>query len=431
MKTLFKNAKILVRKDGRYEVLEDACLLTDGAYIAYVGKDAPKGENGAEIRDMRGKLLMPGLVNAHGHASMTLLRGAGSGLPLQRWLNEAIFPVEAKMIPEDIAAGTGMAILEMLAGGTTLFSEMYDFPQADAEIIERSGMKANLCRVGLCFDPSLAAADWPRTQECIDLVRGYRDPSDRVRAEFCLHSEYLTTENFARAIAEANRSLHACVQVHVSETKAEHEECIARHGKTPIAYFEEIGLLEAPVYAAHCVWVTEADMRIMARRGVSMVHNPSSNMKLGSGFAPVAAAMAAGVNVALGTDGCASNNNLNMFEEMHLAALIHKGVAQDPTVLSVDQILDMATVNGARAMGRPDTGEIAVGKKADLIALSLDAPHLQPQTDIPALLVYSAQASDVCMTMVDGRILYEDGEYKTLDPKEVGAKFREAVGRLL
>ena len=205
---------------------------------------------------------------------------------------------------------------------------------------------------------------------------------------------------------------------------------MARHGKTPIRHLADTGLLDRGAYAAHCVWATDDDFRIMREYGVTLVHNPSSNMKLGSGFARIAAAMAAGVNVALGTDGCASNDNLNMFEEMHLAALIHKGVAQDPTVLRAGDVIDMATVNAARAIGRTDTGLIETGRRADLCVIDLDRPHLSPAIDIPNLLVYAAQASDVVMTVVDGAILYDNGEYPSIYAEKARYEFLSAVRRI-
>ncbi len=416
MRTLFKNGIIL----SGSEVINNGFLSVDGKYIDYVGKTRPAGDFGAE-KDMSGKLLIPGLVNAHGHSPMTLLRGRGSGLPLQRWLNEAIFPIEAKMTPEDIASGAELAMLEMLACGTTTFSEMYDFPWAEVPVIERAGMKCNIGRLLLCFDPDMSADDCERLAEVLDFARTYDGAADgRIRADYSVHSEYLSTENAIRGLVERADVAGARVNVHMSETAKEQEECRWRHGgMTPAAYFLETGLFSFPTYAAHCVHVTEDDLDIMRDHGVSMVHCPSSNMKLASGFAPVPKALAMGINVALGTDGCASNDNLNMFEEMHLAALIHKGLSLDPTTLSAMDILNMATVNGARALGRDDTGVLKAGMKADIAAIDLDAPHLTPYSDIPSLLVYSAQGSDVCMTMVDGRILYENGEYLTIDAEKV------------
>ena len=297
----------------------------------------------------------------------------------------------------------------MLAGGTTCVADMYDFPEQMGDALLESGMKGRICRVGLNFVPG-------RLEDCINFTSSFNSltPSlshspTSVLADICIHSEYLTDEKFCRALADANRELKRPLHVHVSETRREHEECIARHGKTPMAYLADTGILDFGGYAAHCVWCTDDDFRIMAEKGVSLVHNPTSNMKLGSGFARVPRAMELGVNVALGTDGCASNDNLDMFEEMHVASLVHKGVACDPTVLPAWDIIEMATRNGAKALGLGDTGEIAVGKAADLCVVGLDEIHLAPALDIPNLIVNSMGASDVLMTLVDGRVVYEKG----------------------
>ena len=367
------------------------------------------------------RLILPGLVNCHGHTAMTLVRGLGSGLPLQRWLEEAIFPVEAKMTPDDIRAGMAWGAMEMLAGGTTAVADMYDFPDAGGETMREIGMKARVCRVGLSFVPG-------RLDDCVAFTR--RWPQAPVCADLCIHSEYLTDEPFCRNLAAANRELRRPLHVHVSETKREHEECIARHGKTPIAYLADTGLLDYGGYAAHCVWCTDDDFRIMAEHKVTLVHNPTSNMKLGSGFARIPRAQALGVNVALGTDGCASNDNLDLFEEMHLASLIHKGLAQDPSIVPAWDVIDMATVNGARALGLEDSGELKVGNAADLCVVDMKKPHLVPALDVANLVVHSMHASDVVLTMVDGEILYERGQFMTLNQERVEFDFRCAVRRL-
>ena len=393
------------------------------------------------------RLVMPGLVNCHGHTAMTLVRGLGGGLPLQRWLEEAIFPVEAKMTPEDIRAGTTWGAMEMLAGGTTAVADMYDFPGTCAEAFAESGMKARVCRVGLSFVPG-------RLEDCVRFTREFNGPrssslgsgkdsaspfgsgedsaSPLVKADVCVHSEYLTDEAFCRGLAAANRELRRPLHVHVSETRKEHEECLKRHGKTPIAYLADTGLLDEGAYAAHCVWCTDDDFRIMREKNVTLVHNPTSNMKLGSGFARIPEAIAAGVNVALGTDGCASNDNLDMFEEMHLASILHKGRLNDPTVMSAWDVIEMATKNGAKALGLAETGELKVGFAADLCVVDLHAPHLVPHPSslIPDLVVHSMQASDVTMTVADGNVLYDRGQFMTLDRGRAEFDFNCAVRRL-
>lgn len=417
-------------------VIENCWMILPGHKVGY-GDLEIEGERISNItlrnqatEKSNNRLVLPGLVNCHGHTAMTLVRGLGGGLPLQRWLEEAIFPVEAKMRPEDVYAGTAWGVREMLAGGTTSVADMYDFPGDCARAFAEGGMKARVCRVGLGFVPG-------RLNDCIEFTRSFNSslaphPSSLVSADLCIHSEYLTDEAFCRGLAEANKELKRPLHVHVSETEKEHNECIARHGKTPIAYLAETGLLDHGGYAAHCVWCTDDDFRIMAEKGVSLIHNPTSNMKLGSGFARVPRAMELGVNVALGTDGCASNDNLDLFEEMHIASLIHKGLAKDPTVLSAWDVVDMATVNGAKALGLSDTGEIAVGKKADLCVVDLDKPHLTPCLDIPNLVVNSMHASDVAETWVDGKMVYKKSKAGVeVDlPTATRTEFLEAVKRI-
>ena len=352
-----------------------------------------------------GRAVLPGFTNCHAHTPMTLVRGLGGGLSLQDWLEKAIFPVEAKMTPEDIRAGQRWGVVEMLAGGTTEVVDMYDFPADMEAVLDETGFKGHVCRVGLSFVPG-------RLDECIAFTR------EHPRAHICIHSEYLTDEPFCRALAEVNNtSLHRPLHVHVSETEKEHRESIVRHGLTPMAYLARTGLLDQGGFAAHCVYCTDEDFRIMAEKKMVLVHNPSSNMKLGSGFARIERARELGVTVALGTDGCASNDNLDMFEEMHLAALLHKGRAKDPTVLSAWDVLEMASYGKGLAVGMP----------ADLCVVSLDRPHLKPALDLANLVVYSMHASDVVETYVDGRLLYQEGRYPTIDLKSAEDEFLRAV----
>ena len=398
MRSVLRNCQMLL--PGRKTGFGDIVINHASGVIEEVALGGFGGNADAEL-DLARHLVMPGLINCHGHTPMTLVRGLGGGLPLQRWLEEAIFPVEAKMTDEDVHAGAVWGAIEMLSGGTTCVADMYDhnYGHAFCEL----GMRARVCVPGLSIVPG-------RLAQCIATTREWnRRMRDEVKGDVymdvCIHSEYLTDEPFCRGLVEANKELKRRLHFHCSETRREHEECIARHGKTPIAYLADTGILDNGGYAAHCVWCTDDDFRIMAERDVSLVHNPTSNMKLGSGFARIVRAMELGVNVALGTDGVASNDNLDMFEEMHLASLIHKGLAQDPTVLSPWDVIEMATVNGAKALGRDDIGEIAVGKKADLCIVDLDKPHLTPALDLANIVVNSMHASDVVMTFVNGKAI--------------------------
>ena len=263
-----------------------------------------------------------------------------------------------------------------------------------------------------------------------NLTLSYHGAADgRIHIDFSIHAEYTCKSHIVKAYSDLCREKGGRMHIHLAETAREQRECIERYGKTPTEWFESLGTFDSPS-AAHCVAVTERDMDILKAHGVSVIHNPTSNLKLGSGFAPIRQMMDKGINVTLGTDGTASNNNLNMFEEMHLAEIMHDGYHNDPTLISTQEVLDMATVNGAKLQGRDDTGVLAVGKKADIIAIDLSKPHLYPNFDTPALLTCSAQAGDVCMTMVDGNILYENGEFKTLDENKVRADMERAVERL-
>ena len=424
MSILFKNAKIIATENGSFKVLENAYLGVDGKFINYIGTEKPRMEYDSE-KDMYGKLLMPGLVNCHAHTAMNLLSGLGNDLPLMDWLH-MLWPIEDRMRDEDFTSGMEMAVLEMLAGGTTSFSDMYWRPMITQKVVGQSGIKADLTRV--MMEGSGDYLTYPKRVESLAFFKDYDGAyEDRLHADWCVHAEYTIDTSFAERWAEEIQSLGGRLHIHLSETKSEHEECIAKRGKTPARWFYDLGFFNVPTYAAHCVWVTDEDLALMKEKGVTVVHNPTSNLKLGSGFAPVPKMLEKGLRVALGTDGSASNNNVNMFEEMHLASVVHNGYHNDPTLMKPETVIKMATVNGALAQGRPDTGSLEVGKKADIIALNLDAPHLVPDHDTLALVTYSAQAADVCMTMVDGKILYENGEYLTMDRDRIFRDYFNSV----
>lgn len=430
MKTLFRNADIFLFENGIYSVLKGAYLAVDGDRISYIGKIEPD-ERFDSVKDMTGKLLMSGFYNCHNHCPMVLLRGVGSDLPLNEWLFNKVFPIEDKLTAEEIYSGTNLALLEMLACGTVSFSDMYFEPQVTAKAVAEAGMKANITRPVQSFDPNEEAKDSFRIAQSIELFDEWnKAENDRILIDFSIHAEYTCTEKIARAYSEECNKRGGLMHIHLSETVKEHNECKEKYGKTPTQWFNDLGAFDSRAFAAHCVTLEDSDMEIILDKGVNVVHNPSSNMKLGSGFARVQKMLDMGINVALGTDGAASNNNLDMMEEMHLASIIHNGYMQDATVMNADTVIKMATLNGALLQGRNDCGEIKVGNKADIIAISLDAPHLRPVIDEKALVTYSAQSSDVCMTMVDGKILYENGEYLTLDKEKIYYDIEKAVKKL-
>ncbi len=425
MTTLFKNSKVLLSDKDSFKVLENAYLGIDEEKIDYIGLTKPVKQYDVE-KDMYNKLLMPGLVNSHTHSAMNLLKGIGSDLPLNKWL-ETVWTVEDKMRDEDHLVGMEMAVLEMLAGGTTSFNDMYMSPFFTYTCIGESGIKANLTRVIMGGSDETDYQKFTNRIQALELYHNCNGLyNDRLHIDWSVHAEYTIAEKIAQLWSEEIQKLGGRLHIHLSETQKEQQECISRHGITPAKWFEKLGLFNIPAYAAHCVWVTDEDIEILKSHNVVPVHCPTSNLKLGSGFAPIPKMIEKGLTVALGTDGSASNNNLNMFEEMHLASVIHNGVLRDPSLMPPEQIVKMATVNGAKTQGRFDTGSIEVGKKADIIAINLDAPHMVPDNDTLSLIVYSAQASDVCMTMVDGKILYENGEFKTMDKERVFYNFKKS-----
>ena len=410
---LFKNIDLLDEnldhKSGWYVGVADG-------RIAYVGEDMP-AEDFGETYDGTGKLLMTGLVNTHAHSPMTLLRGYAENLPLQRWLFDSVFPFEAKINDELARPATDLAIAEMLRFGTVSFSDMYFYDDARAAAIIESGIKCNLCSSISCFDPETEYRDTPQFGINKHLLETYQGAADgRLVIDLCLHSEYTTTEKIVRGVAEHAKEKGTIIQVHVSETKSEHEECKERHGGlTPVAYFEQTGVLDVPVVAAHCVWVTSEDMDILAAHDATVASNPASNLKLGSGICDIRGLLEHGVRVTVGTDGPASNNATNMFRELYLLSIVQKGITHDPEGLAATDVLHAATIAGAQAQGRADCGALKVGNRADLIVIDLQVPWMQPITDVCNNIVYSDTGSAVMLTMVDGRVLYREGEYLTID----------------
>ncbi|MDR3278148.1 MAG: amidohydrolase [Oscillospiraceae bacterium] len=400
-----------------------------GDAIVSVSAEPPRGDFG-EVIDGGGRLLLPGLVNAHCHVPMTLLRGYGEGLPLDRWLNERVYPFEDLMTDEDAYWAGLLGIAEMLACGVTSFSDLYNFCESIAEAVKVSGIRANLSRGLVSFDGG-ALRDSFRFAEAVRLIDGWHGAENgRILVDASIHAEYTSHEGFVRDLAAYAKERGVGVHIHLSETKKEHGECVANRGVTPAEYFARAGVFDSRVTAAHCVHVTDSDMELLRQYNVTAVHCPSSNLKLGSGVAPIPKLLEKGVNVALGTDGASSNNNLNLFEELHLAAMLHRGAAMNPSLLPPAETLKIATANGAAAQGRGDTGVIREGYKADFAVLSLNKPHLTPVHDLLSDAVFAAQGSDVELTVVDGKILYRDGKFLTFDVSEAMEKSAAAARRI-
>ncbi|HHX86747.1 MAG TPA: amidohydrolase [Firmicutes bacterium] len=361
-------------------------------------------------------IVLPGLINAHGHAAMTLFRGYADDLPLMRWLEEKIWPAENSLTGDDVYWGTMLAIAEMLKGGTTTFTDMYFFMDRVAEAVAESKMRAVLSRglagVGLGSGKLLKEAE-----SFINTWQGREN--GRINTSLGPHAPYTCPPRFMKKVMEIASRTGRPLQIHLSETTGEVERCRRKHGCTPIQLMDKIGLFQFKVIAAHCVHLNGEDISILAQHGVGVAHNPGSNLKLGSGVAPLTGLLQAGVKVALGTDGAGSNNNLDLWEEIYLAALLSKGVHQDPTLIPAKLALKMATSYGAEVLRLPRLGKLKEGYQADIIGVRKDAPHLKPIFDPLAHLVYTASAADVQLVMVDGQILVDNGELTGLDEERI------------
>lgn len=426
MKTLFKNVNILIRNKDKYDVIKSGFLSVDGKYIDYIGKDKPDKVFDIE-KDYTNKLLMPGLVNAHTHIPMVFLRGVGGKHNLHDWLNNYIFPLEAKLNSEHIKWSSYYAILEMLAGGTTSFTDMYFFPEETAKAVIDSGIKANINKYILCFDDKQKIED-SMIDASVNFFKEYHNKADnRLKIDFAIHAQYTNKKHIVKEYSRLCKENNARMHLHLSETKSEHKQCIDEYGLTPTKWFDELNTFDNGGVAAHCVWCENDDVKILKDKDMSIAINPTSNMLLGSGFAPIDKFRKEGINLSIGTDGAASNNNLNMFEEMHLANVMFSGYHLDPTYIQDNEIIDMATINGAISQNRSDTGVLEVGKCADIIAIDFNKIHLYPTFDYATLLLSSVQASDVYMNMVDGKVLYEDGNYLTLDKDRIVYEFKKLV----
>lgn len=406
--------------------------------IDYVSSTAPaqkgaQNEGYDEVYDGRGKILMPGLYNAHSHVPMTLLRGMGENLPLDRWLNEAIFPFEALITDEDAYWATLAGIAEMARFGVVSCTDMYYYSEARARAVAESGFKCNLGHSVLDFDPDISYDEIPEAAKNQELIKDFHGAADgRLLVDLNLHAEYTSTRKVAEGLAQAAKDAGVRMQVHVCETENEVEGCKERHnGMTPVEYLADCGIFDVPTTAAHCVWLTEGDRKILADKGVFVATCPASNAKLGSGIAQVTDMINAGITVALGTDGVASNNNHNMFQDLYLLALMERAQKHTPLGLSSADLIRIATRNGALSQGRNDCGDIVEGNKADLIVLNADTPWFRPADDVAGALIYSAQGSDVVLTMIDGKILYKDGEYLTIDTERALAAVESSRKRIL
>jgi 5-methylthioadenosine/S-adenosylhomocysteine deaminase len=426
-KILIKDGYVITM-DARRRVLRRGSVLLEGNRIAEVGEEV-KGKADLVI-EARGMAVLPGLINAHTHSPMTLFRGFADDMELDPWLREKIWPVEAKLRAGDCYAGALLACAEMIRSGTTCFADMYFFMEEVAEAVGESGLRASLSYGMIELGVPERGEEELRKGE--KLVREYHGAfGGRVLTMFGPHAPYTCSPEFLRRVGEKAREYGVGIHLHLSETEKEVREVRGRYGETPVRLLHSLGLLGPRLLAAHCVWLDGKEVELLAKTGAKPVHNPTSNLKLASGVSPVPLMLERGIPVALGTDGAASNNSLDMFQEMKFAALIHKGWERKPTCMPAGRVLEMATLNGATALGlEGEIGSIERGKKADLILVNLRQPRLSPLHQVVSQLVYASSGEVVDTVIVDGRILMRGRKLLSLDEEKVLKMADEAASRL-
>ena len=390
-------------------------------------RDRPDVPTPKKIIDGRNKFATPGLVNAHTHASMTLLRSYSDDKSLMDWLNKDIWPVEAKMNRQDIYWGAALAAVEMIRGGMTAFADMYGPNMEEvAKVVDESGMRGSLCR-GLI---SFADGD-KKLADNVELYKNFHGAANgRITVMLGPHAIYTCPPDYLRKVANAAQKLGAKIHIHMNETQTEIDDCIKNYGKRPFEVVDETGLFDTGTLAAHCVYLSDSEIEILKQKNIHVAHNPGSNMKLASGICPVKKLLDEGITVALGTDGASSNNNLDMLEEIRLAALLAKVATLDPLAVPANQALQMATEFGAKALGLKHVGKLEVGCKADIVLWDMRGVDWQPNYNPASLLVYSANSSAADTVIIDGKILMQNRELKTLDEEKIIAEFTACTNRL-
>lgn len=415
-----------VLMDEAGTVLPNAYVVVEGTKIRSVSTQRPWGSFEEQI-DGQGNVLMPGFVNAHSHVPMTAMRGYGDGNNLQDWLHNYIFPVEARWDDRAIRACTDLGLAEMIASGVTCAADMYMRTGVIARQVLDVGISANLSCGGVYFGPpeDFSPEDCSDCKNQQALTRQWHGAGDgQILVDASIHAEYTSSPPLWQWMADFARDYGLRMHAHISETASEHQGSLERRGLTPIQALDRCGVWENGGIAAHCVYTTAEDWAIMAAKDVSCVHNPWSNLKLGSGVAPIPDMLRAGVNIALGTDGMSSHNSADFFSDLKLAACLHKGIRRDPTAVTARQALYMATAGGALALGRRDTGRIVPGYRADLILVDFEAANLVPCHDIAENLVFAAHGANVVMNMARGKVIYKDGAFLTLDLDAIKSEVR-------
>lgn len=424
---LFKNISI-VNEDMSIRNGVDVLIEGDRIQSIRPSEESQEGE-GFEGSSY---IMIPGFVNAHGHSPMSLMRGYGENLNLQDWLFTRIFPFEDQLDSEAVYYGTLLSLAESFKYGIVSTSDMYFFVEDMVSAYRDAGAKGNISR-SIANPGGIPFEELPSIKETIDVEKKYNGACDgKIIIEGSLHAEYVTNEETAIRLGKLCKEMGMRMHVHISETEREHRECKERNeGRTPTRFCLDAGLFDVPALAAHCVYVEPEDIKILGEKKVTVATNPVSNMKLASGICDVKTLLDSGINVALGTDSSASNNNLNIMEEMKTMLLLAKLKNMNPEVLSPEKALYMATRAGALAQGREDCGFIKEGAKADLVLIKRNSPNMKPCYDMLSNLVLASDPSDIYLTMVDGRIVYRDGEYPTLDLEDIEKGVEESVKRIL
>jgi 5-methylthioadenosine/S-adenosylhomocysteine deaminase len=431
---LIVNGDYVVTMDDAATVHSGAAVAIDQGVIIAIGPAAEiaASYDASEVLDGQGRVVMPGLVNGHSHAAMTLLRGVADDLALMDWLNNYIFPAEVEFVDaEFVRIGTELACWEMIRGGTTTFVDMYYYPDTVADVVDKCGMRAMVATTVIDQrSPDAENAD-DSIRKGSGFIERWQGKNSRISPIFGPHANYTLDAEQLRATREAALALGVPISIHMSESPFEVQYSKDTYGMTSIELFESIGFFDGPTIGAHVVWPTEAEISILANRKVGVIHNPTSNMKIASGIAPIADMLAAGVRVGLGTDGAASNNDLDMWEEMRLASFLQKVEQMNPEVLPAATVLRMATIGGATAIGLGESiGSLEVGKRADLIQVAFDDVHHVPTYDVISHLVYVTDEQDVASVVIDGMLLMREKEFLTIDTERVAEEARALAAKI-
>ena len=424
----------VISMDADGSVYANAAVVVDKGVIVAIGpaEEIFSSYAPASVLEGDNRIVMPGLINGHSHAAMTLLRGMAEDMALLEWLTRYIFPAEIEFVDaEFVRIGTELACWEMIRGGTTTFVDMYYYPDVIAEVVAACGMRA-LVSATVIERPSPGAANAADSiEKGLAFIKRWQGKNPRITPIFGPHANYTLNAEQLRDVRDAARNAGVGIAIHMSESQYEVEYSKSHYGKTSIELFDSIGLLDLPVIGAHVVWPTDAEIQILAQRKVGVIHNPTSNMKTAAGVSPVTRMLEAGVRVGLGTDGAASNNDLDMWEEIRLAAFLQKVSRMDPEVMPAKTVLNMATRGGAEAIGLGDSiGSLEVGKRADIIQVSFDDVHFIPTYDVISHLVYVADEQDVVSVVVDGKILMQDRQMLTIDTARVRKEATQLAARI-